>query len=86
MTDLETIAYGTRPIPTEKELWQARQKRVFVICLTVGLALFVGGLGWMTRPEHDVAPAIVAVVLGLVTILVGAWFGLRAVVGEPQSP
>ncbi|MES2154449.1 MAG: hypothetical protein V4510_04870 [bacterium] len=85
MNDLQDIAHAARPPMTETESWKARQKRWFVVAMTVGLVFFVGGLGWMTRPDHDAGPGLWAVILGFLAILAGGWFGLRALVGEPPE-
>ncbi len=85
MTDMHDIVTAARPPLTAKEAWQKRQRRTFIVVMAVGLTLFVIGLGWMTRPDHDSTPGIWAVILGFVAILVAAWFGMRAVLGEPPE-
>lgn len=85
MTDLHDVIAAARPEPTPVEEWRMKQRRVFLITVTVSGLLFFVGVGWLIRPGTDASVAIWALAIGLMGLLVSFWFGLRSVVGEPPA-
>lgn len=85
MTDLYDIVNAARPAPTDSQIWKARQKRMFIVFICIGGTLFVAGLGWLSRQDRNAAPGLWAIFLGLAFIMVAAWFGLRALMTEPNT-
>jgi apolipoprotein N-acyltransferase len=82
MDYLQDVMNAERRPATEAEIFRRAQRRNFAISGCIGLGLLVAGFGWLVLPDRDAAPGVWALGLGFVTLMVAAFFGLRAVVGR----